>query len=163
MPIRGSPLVARRGWRRTDSPAHLSHAHGDRSRRAFQAFSAADFGWRLRFLAVFSGMARALINTPLQRGGGRVAGHFNRFSGFSMRGARLQHRWETAKAVKVPRQPAFTPLKRGVNERGPWAQSTSIPPKTARNRGRPRNMLSLLHFCCRPPPLPRKHSANPHR
>ena len=43
--------------------------------------------WLNEFLAVFAEMARALINTPLQRGGGRLAGHFNRFSGFPAVGA----------------------------------------------------------------------------
>jgi len=40
---------------------------------------------------------------------------------------------KTAKAVDGPPLRYFTSLKRGVNERGPCAQSTSIPPKTARN------------------------------
>jgi len=62
--------------------------------------------------------------SALKRGEMAQRGTINRFSGFPMRGARLQHRWETAKAVKVPRQPAFTPPKQGVNES----------PSSARNR-----------------------------
>ena len=74
-----------------------------------------------------------LINTPLQRGEMAPRGTFNRFSGFSMRGARLQHRWETAKAVKAPRQPASTPLKRGVNESPSHStQYSEEPPAFAR-------------------------------
>jgi len=50
-----------------------------------------------------------LINTPLQRGGGRCGVGPNRFNGFSS--------WvKTVETVGRPSQPALTPLKRGANE-----------------------------------------------
>jgi len=49
---------------------------------------------------------------------------------------------ETAKAVDGNPLRHFTPLKRGVNERGPCPQSTSIPPETARNPSCAQNPLN---------------------
>jgi len=72
-----------------------------------------------------------LINTSLQRGEMGQRRTVNRFSGFSMRGARLPHRWETAKAVEMPRQPASTPLKRGVNETSGHSTENSEEPSLA--------------------------------
>ena len=51
-----------------------------------------------------------LINTPLQRGAGRPRCVSNRFNGFA-------HGVETVETVEHPGSAAFTPLKRGVNER----------------------------------------------
>ena len=55
-----------------------------------------------------TGSAAGLINTPLQRGGSRLAGAANRFNGFHP----VQ---ETVETVEVRRLPSDTPLKRGVN------------------------------------------------
>ena len=51
-----------------------------------------------------------LINTPLQRGDGRIVNTGNRFNGFPRRG-------KTVETVSDSPSRSFTPLKRGVNER----------------------------------------------
>jgi hypothetical protein len=50
-----------------------------------------------------------LINTPLQRGGGRIGSDGNRFSGFRGCG-------QTVETVSSLTECPVTPLKRGVNE-----------------------------------------------
>jgi hypothetical protein len=57
----------------------------------------------------------ALINAPLQRGGGGWAEDLNRFSGLSGAGRSVAV-VKTAKAVGSPSVNLATPLKRGVNE-----------------------------------------------
>src|ERR1051325_662625 len=61
-------------------------------------------------------LVNPLINTPLQRGGCAFHQEVKRFSGF-LRPASPCDVVETAKAVGRPSAWAFTPLKRGVNER----------------------------------------------
>jgi hypothetical protein len=52
-----------------------------------------------------------LINTPLQRGVRHLSEDGNRFNGFQAR--------ETVETVSEISPPVHTPLKLGVNERGP--------------------------------------------
>jgi hypothetical protein len=56
----------------------------------------------------------SLINTPLQRGARTGVTELNRFSGFLC----MVEALKTAKAVEWVQSVCFTPLKRGVNERG---------------------------------------------
>ena len=84
-----------------------------------------------------TGPAAGHINTPLQRGGSRLAGTANRFHGFHP----VQ---ETVETVEVHRTLPDTPLKRGVNERGLPRQTSqaevstlgAFPPYQARARFR---------------------------